>query len=560
MPIYLSYQNRMRLCAFCCVLGTLACWPVPDGPTSDVAPPRVIEILPADPILPVDGAIEVRFSEALLGENISTDSIIVVERSLVDEALISDLDNPPLIDSRKAKVETITVNLSADGTTVVITPVVGLQPSTNYALIFSADVRDVSGNPLVGPDGLQSHFRYDFKSDSGPPGIVETDVIRPGTSLVAPNRRRFQIVFDQEVYLQGADAVRFESTTTAAKVPAIESLLLDATGTRLSIYLGEDVNSCERLSPGSVYQLVVSSSVLNTSGQAMEETKVEFETGVSCATSGVTILNQPEILAEESSAQFLVTTSRPVHVSIYYGEDETDMDCAGNFCPVLSWNNSWVEGVYQSVVAVTGLVVWTTYEYRVVVEDDMGFIAEVYGNFMTEALPKLAINELMPNPSSSSEPTGEYIEVYNYGVEAIDVAGFELRLDGGADDGGKTCELASAQGEWLIQPGDFGILTSSSFDPLNYPGIDETKVKAVDGAWCTLVNSRSQPIALYDERGRKLSSFGGWFVVGSSDEGRSIERLLADGADLEENFCLSRNDTGPSPAAENGVSVHGCDE
>ena len=558
--IYPFFQDTTRFCLLVFLLGTVACRPVIDVPTSDVAPPRVIEILPAEPVLSVDGAIQVRFSEALLAENVSTDSVIIVERSLVDESLISDLDNPPLIDSRKAKVETVTVSLSADGATVVITPVVGLQPSTNYALIFSADVRDVSGNPLVGPDGLQSHFRYDFKSDSGPPSIVETDVIRPGTSLVAPNRRRFQVVFDQEVYLEGDDAVRFESTTTAAKLPAIDSLLLDATGTRLSVYLSEDVNSCERLSPGSIYQLVVSPSVVNTSGQAMEETKVEFETGVSCATSGVTILSVPEILAEESNAQFLVTTSRPVNVSIFYGEDAANMDCAGSFCPVLGWNNSWVDGVYQSVIEVTGLVVWTTYEYRVVVEDDMGFIAEVYGNFMTEALPKLAINELMPNPSSSSEPTGEYIEVYNYGVEAIDVAGFELRLDGGADEGGKTCELAAAQGEWLIQPGDFGILTSSSFDPLNYPGIDETKVKAVDGAWCTLVNSRSQPIALYDERGRKLSSFGGWFVVGSSDEGRSIERLSAEGADLEENFCLSRNDMGPSPASENGVSVHGCDE
>ena len=50
---------------------------------------------------------------------------------------------------------------------------------------------------------------------------------------------------------------------------------------------------------------------------------------------------------------------------------------------------------FQSVVEVAGLVVWTTYHYRLVVEDDMGFIAEVQGSFMTEALPKLAINEVV---------------------------------------------------------------------------------------------------------------------------------------------------------------------
>jgi hypothetical protein len=552
------YQRSSIIWGLCCC--ALAGCPQTVEPQSDVAPPRVIEILPADPLLPVDGTLEVRFSEALLGQNVTTDSVVIVERSLVDETFIADLDNPPLIDSRQAKVETITVSLAQENTTVKISPVVALKPSTNYALIFSSDVRDESGNPLVGSDGLQAHFRYDFKSDSGPPVMIETDVIRPGMSLVAPNRRRFQIQFDQEVFLESETAIRFESTTTAAKIPQIESLLLDGTGTRLSIYIQEDNSSCERFSPGSQYELIVTSGLVNSGGQAIEETGVAFETGVSCDTSGVMILRQPEILAEESTAQFLVISSRPVNVSIFYGTEISALDCIGNSCPVYGWNNNWTDGAYQSVVQVTDLLVWTTYQYKVIVEDDMGFVAQVSGHFLTEALPKLAINELMPNPAASSETSGEYIEFHNYGVDMIDVAGFEVRLDGGADDGGKTCLLAETSGEWVIAPGDFGILTSSSFDTVNYVGLDESKVRAVEGTWCTLVNSRSQPMALYDERGRKLSSFGGWLTVSSSDEGRSIERLQADAADLEDSFCLSRNDTGPSPASENGISVHGCDE
>ena len=111
------YQRSSIFWGLCCCV--IAGCPQTVEPQSDVAPPRVIEILPADPLLPVDGTLEVRFSEALLQQNVSTDSVVIVERSLVDETFIADLDNPPLIDSRQAKVETITVALVQENTTDV---------------------------------------------------------------------------------------------------------------------------------------------------------------------------------------------------------------------------------------------------------------------------------------------------------------------------------------------------------------------------------------------------------------------------------------------------------
>ena len=136
------------------------------------------------------------------------------------------------------------------------------------------------------------------------------------------------------------------------------------------------------------------------------------------------------------------------------------MDCAGTVpCPVKSLGNVWTDRGYQAAVQIDELLVWTTYAYRVVVEDDYGYIAQVSGTFLTEALPKIAVNEVMANPSVSPETGGEYIELYNHGVESYDLSGYELRLDGGAEQGGKTCALVG-ETPWTIPAGEIWIVTS----------------------------------------------------------------------------------------------------
>ena len=535
-----------------------ACWSELEA-EGDYDPPRVIEILPASPVLAIDGSLEVRFSESLFAENVNSDSVVIVERALVNETFISDLDNPPLIDSRQDDVVPIQVALTQSNTTITVAPLVQLTPSTNYALLISSDVRDEAGNPLVGVDGLRAHFRYDFSTDTGAPTMVSNDVLQEGFSLVAPNRQRFQVQFDQPVLLSNLNAVAFETTTSNAKIPVIESLRLDAGRTHLTILLAPNLQSCDLFSYGSQYQLVLTTDIVNAANLSMDSVRIDFETGMACETNGVTLLKEPEVLAEESNAELLISASRPVIASVYYGDDASSLTCVGNTpCPVQGVNNVFTDNAYQVVVQIENLLVWTNYNYRVVVEDDYGFVAQVSGSFLTEALPKIAINEVMANPSTASESNGEYIEIYNHGVETYDLAGYEIRLDGGADEGGKTCILAENANEWIMQPGDFWVLTPSGFDAANYSGIDVNKVVSMTGAWCTLVNSRSQPVVLFDNRGRKLSSFGGWFVA--SEDGRSVERISAAGADLEDNFCFSRLDTGPSPTQENGVSSIGCDE
>ena len=104
--MYAAFQaNFWAVAAVFFGLLATGCWSELEA-EGDYDPPRVIEILPASPVIAVDGSLEVRFSEALFAENVNADSVVIVERSLVNETFISDLDNPPLIDSRKDDVNT----------------------------------------------------------------------------------------------------------------------------------------------------------------------------------------------------------------------------------------------------------------------------------------------------------------------------------------------------------------------------------------------------------------------------------------------------------------------
>ena len=311
-------MNKIWVAAMGTLLLTAAgCWSELE-PAGDYDPPRVIEILPASPVLPVDGSLEVRFSESLFAENIHADSVVIVERALVNESFITDLDNPPLIDSRKDDVVPVNVSLAQENTSVLVEPLVQLTASTNYALLLSSDVRDEAGNPLVGPDGLRAHFRYDFTTDAGPPIVVTNDVNQEGISLVAPNRQRFHVQFDQPVVLSDLTAAAFESTTAGAKTPAVESLLLNHDQTLMTVNLVRDLNGCEVFSPGSQYELVLTPSIVNAAGLPMASERIGFETGTACENGGVMILDSPDVLAEESNAEVSLFTSKPVVASVYY--------------------------------------------------------------------------------------------------------------------------------------------------------------------------------------------------------------------------------------------------
>ncbi|MFZ9889865.1 MAG: Ig-like domain-containing protein, partial [Myxococcota bacterium] len=195
----------------------------PDRPDIDLDPPRIIGVEPAASPVPISVSFRLRFSEVINVKTVQRDDgaavVVIVDRADATESFVSDLDNPPLSDSRLDALIPVSLVLEGAGAELVVVPVSPLLPGRAYTLLVSADVRDTSGNPLYGPSGANEAFRLDFTTDDGPPTLVYEDVSR---GLVVPNRRYFHLAFDQPVRGLGGPTlalVGVDAAATAHPIP-----------------------------------------------------------------------------------------------------------------------------------------------------------------------------------------------------------------------------------------------------------------------------------------------------------------------------------------------------
>lgn len=158
----------------------------------------------------------------------------------------------------------------------------------------------------------------------------------------------------------------------------------------------------------------------------------------------------------------------------------------------------------------------------------------------------ILINEVMNNPLN--EDTGEFIELYNAGVDTIDLAGMVL-TDGAEDDviasfGGGTTELA---------PGEYAVIVDSE-----YAG--EYSIPA-DAVIMTLGNSTignglsvKDEVVFYETDGESMVDAMIYPI--NPGNGLSIERVaIAGGLDTADNWLASTCGSGSSPGADNCVST-----
>lgn len=202
------------------------------------------------------------------------------------------------------------------------------------------------------------------------------------------------------------------------------------------------------------------------------------------------------------------------------------------------------------------------YDFQVRAEDWVGSVAVATGSFVTAPLPKVVLTELLADSPAGITPdaNGEFLELYNDGEEAIDLSGFAITLDGGENAGGSTCELPTDGTAPVLQPGAYLVITNANFVAEAYGIFDPSLIYRVEGGYLCgrgLAND-GQAVGIVDADGRPLSGFGG-FPGLKPREGRSVERIAPDAPDVETSFCYSRTDTGPTPGAENGVRVSGCE-
>ncbi len=540
----------------------------PPATALDIVPPRVLSVEPATPVLQTTDALAVVFSEAVNAESINEDTVVVAARAQVTPTFLSDLNSPPLSDTRKEQIVPVTITLDPDGTRVSIAPKAPLDARTAYTLLISDDVRDKIGNPLFNEVGQKSAFRFDFTTDDGPPIVATHDVVTADRPLVAPNRRRFIIVFDQPMRGITNESVQIVAQNGAATItPTVEAVLLDESRTVLTILLGEPASGCFRLSPDAGYAVSMGHGITDDEGQDLAATTIDFPTGPTCDASSNVVVGAPFPIGGETTATIRFDTTKASTTAVRFGTSAADLDCLGAPCPALGAPalvpaEGGASPKFVHSVEITGLTVNQTYFFKVLAEDDVGTVGVAQGSVGTAPLAKLAINEVMANAPAAITPesAGEYIELVNWGDVDESLAGFAIAVDGGDVGGGDTCALPDT-GAPVIPAGGFLVLVPSTFQAEFYGGVDAAATyKMPTSTVCgSLTNSRAQSFVLLDGEGRPLSSISSYASLVPKDDGRSLERKQPSAPDVEASFCFSRSDVGPTPGEENGVLASGCE-
>lgn len=529
----------------------------------DLVPPVVIAVEPKVTLVPITVDFRLRFSEPLNPKTVFREdkgsTVIIVERSVVTKAFLTDFNNPPLIESRLQHLVPVEIALEAGDTEITVQPTARLKPGTAYSLLVSADVRDTSGNPLFGAGGSTEAFRFDFTTDDGPPQLLSDDL---GSGVVVPNRKYFRVTFNQGVVGLSRETVRIEPADAIAEtlVPVAEALLISEDRSVATLVLADN-DGCERLAAGGAYDLVIGPGIADDEGETMELIRLPFATGASCDLTPNALREAPLALPTDVSATIQFVTTKPSTTEVRFGLAGGPLDCLGAHpCPVVgpygSTTAAGSPGFLHSAV-LEGLVVGETYAFRVRAEDETGSTAIGQGQFVTAPLPQVSINEIMGNPPNvdgiPSDNAGEYIELLNFGEEDVDLSGWSITIGGTSDS---TCKLSE---NVTLAPGQYLLLVPGDF-PHAYYGTDPTRATTTVGGTrlCGgIANSNPVPVTLSDAEGRPVSSFGGHLK--HDKDGRSVERVAPDAPDVAESFCYSRNGDGPTPLAPNGVALRGCD-
>ncbi len=153
----------------------------------------------------------------------------------------------------------------------------------------------------------------------------------------------------------------------------------------------------------------------------------------------------------------------------------------------------------------------------------------------------LLITEVMANPTSES--TGEFVELYNAGSAAIDLAGLVI-YDGDAAD---TIEAYSA-GSTTLDPGAWAVILDAGYAG-EYSIPSATLLLTTDDAAIASGLSVSDPVMLYETDGSTLiDSFS--YPMDPGD-GVSTDRVDLGVGDVESNWAASDCSSGSTPGQAN---------
>ncbi|MBK8173502.1 MAG: lamin tail domain-containing protein [Sandaracinaceae bacterium] len=359
--------------------------------------------------VPRRAAFRVSFSAPAL----NAEAAVFLMRGEGDELLLQDLGESPLRAESAERV--VPCQLSVDGSAVELRPRQPLVPGVALVLVVAKWLRSVDGVPLNG--GVVS---YPVRVSTSPEdGAVLTDTWPASGSSNVPLRLPFAALrFDGQVTnIEHGIALRTESGADLAAFSHVSSCeqLGYRGGFCVVLAISDALPTNTRLS------LAINESLLDGTGAAFDAEETLFTTATAEVDAPLTFTIPSCALDEQASELGCLLT------------DDTQVVLrARASAPVRAWLSLGSFEDHQ--ISPRGEL-----ELRLLpLPPGAGLVAQLRtvdlgGNVAmfdvpfatTEALAALAITEVRADPLGP-EPQQEYVELYNYGEAALDIAGFSL--------------------------------------------------------------------------------------------------------------------------------------
>ncbi|MBI5494763.1 MAG: hypothetical protein HY904_07020 [Deltaproteobacteria bacterium] len=532
----------------------------------------VVDVEPAARVIGTDASFTVRFSEDVDGLGVNADTVVLVATERVNTSFLSDLNNPPLSQDRRAAA--VPLELAVSGASVTARPLAALPPGTALSLLVSMKVTGSSGSPLVDATGKEAHHRVDYATRGPQPRVLTTSLPSGNPPLVPPNLRAFTLTVDLPVENVSLTDVTVTGQQGAQDV-AIESIEVLLDGVTVDVTLRD--GTCAPLCPNAVYLLSAAGGLRGRDGQALTPFSLEFRALADGDHDGPALVRLPVLQPAEDQVAMALVTREPARGRLRVGPPGGPY--AQQFVVFPAGGCTGFQAAREcpySVVA-TGLdlgLTWqgNTYGGRLELTDDFGNTS-LYGEFTltTVLLPRLKVTEVYNNPPGgpTEEKALEFVEVANTSeATTYDLATMSLAAQDPAT-GVITADMdlvAYAGGSSLLPPGERAVLGGRLLDPGALgvsagtvvmldadtsretflrglsSGADSRKVLALYaggvGTGAPRVSFYSAPVDLY--------------APGSTfPEGVSAERLDLVTADADAAWCHSPG--GPTPGRANSV-------
>jgi hypothetical protein len=151
----------------------------------------------------------------------------------------------------------------------------------------------------------------------------------------------------------------------------------------------------------------------------------------------------------------------------------------------------------------------------------------------------VVITEVLANPAGS-ETTQEFVELYNAGEAAVELAGWSI-----ADKTGK-----DVLPEAVLLPGAFALIVGETYDPADGkdpgPAQGSLVVHVSGRIGSDGLSNSGEPVRLVNLAGQIVSQYGGWVDVNATAwSGKSTKRISADACDAPDAW--SKSPSSPTP-------------